>query len=250
MELQQTESNDILASLSLDQQSGLNRYGEDVPLNVGSILTEPSQMIDHIYFVRSGLVSLLVVLPDKTIADAGFVDHKAAIGCIYDVDSPISFTRDTVSAKGRALRISRENFEAFKHESVEFRRAIDKCCWITTARSQQAAACNLIHRLEERLCRWLLQISDASCDSDVVVTQDHLSHILGVNRTRLNEAVKSLQTKDAISQAQRGVFRIKDVKLIAAQACGCYTATKSMELDKQSLLRDICRIPDMVIRDI
>ena len=225
------EPNRILSELPDDQRARLERYGEDVALNVGTILIEAGHVINHIYFLRTGLVSLLVVLPDEKIADAGFVNQDCAAGSVYDIDEPISFARVAVSAKGHALRLPREHYEGFRKESAELRTAIDRCNNRITARSQQTAACNLIHRLEQRLCRWLLQISEETSDSDIAVTQDHLAQVLGVNRTRLNEALGSLYALHAISQTHRGVFRVDNLEPIVAHACGCYQSMRYRPAD-------------------
>ena len=220
------EPNRILAELTFSQRSCLDRYGEDVELHVGTTLVEARQRIEHIYFLRTGLVSLLVVLPNSRIADAGFIDPEGAAGSIYDPAEPVSFTRAAVSANGRALRLPRESFEEFKSEFRELREATERCNHRITIRSQQTAACNLMHRLEQRLCRWLLQISGKTSDRNIVVTQDHLAQVLGVTRARLNEALSSLSALDAIDHVQRGMFRITDIRPIVKLACGCYEAMR------------------------
>ena len=225
------ELNRVLAELPGDERARLGRYGKGVALNVGSILFDAGQAIDHIYFMRTGLVSLLVVLPDGKIADAGFINQDCAVGSVYDIDEPVSFARVAVSAKGHALRLPREYYEGVKNESAELRTAIDRCNTRITARSQQIAACNLIHRLEQRLCRWLLQIAEDNSDKDIAVTQDHLAQVLGVNRTRLNEALGSLYALHAISQTHRGVFRIEHTEPIVAHACDCYQAMRYRPTD-------------------
>lgn len=86
------------------------------------------------------------------------------------------------------------------------------------------AACNLLHQLESRLCRWLLQVFKNSEGSDVVVTQENLANMLGVNRARLNAALRTLQNLNAIAPTQRGHLKIIDADLIAQRVCDCYRA--------------------------
>ena len=222
-----TETNGILAKLPEEQREAINRYGEDVPLSIGATLIDAAQTIDHVYFVRSGSASLLVVVARDLIADAGFINREGAVGTVYDIESPTCFARIIVSAKGRALRVPRHNYEAFKEASPQLRTSIDRWNSHLAARSQQTAACNLVHRLDQRLCRWLLQIAQDSVGCEVVVTQDYLSQVLGVTRSRLNETLKWLQAIKGISQTRRGVFRITDIERISSMACACHQAMQS-----------------------
>ena len=96
-----------------------------------------------------------------------------------------------------------------------------------TERAQQIAACNLLHQLEHRLSRWLLQVFENSADANVVITQDILAQMLGVNRSRLNEALMTLQKVDALSHTQRGSLTIIDANLIAERVCDCYRVIRN-----------------------
>ncbi len=71
------------------------------------------------------------------------------------------------------------------------------------------AACNALHPIEERFCRWLLQSSDRAASDTVTLTQELLSEMLGVRRTSVTEVARKLQDKGVITYA-RGVILILD----------------------------------------
>ena len=50
------------------------------------------------------------------------------------------------------------------------------------AQVSQTAACNRFHAIEARLARWLLQSRDFAQTSDLKLTQDFLSSMLGTRR--------------------------------------------------------------------
>jgi hypothetical protein len=54
---------------------------------------------------------------------------------------------------------------------------------IPECHSASGAACHALHTVEARLCRWLLQSQDMTDVDLVPLTQDFLSHMLGVRRT-------------------------------------------------------------------
>jgi CRP-like cAMP-binding protein len=219
---QSTQSNNLLEALPLDELASLHSHAAAVELVVNGTLHEAGAALDYVYFPHDGLVSLLVVMSNGSVVEAGFVGSEGAVGTIGSVPARTSFTRSIVTTGGTALRLPFDQFERIMNQSKAFRHLITQNNNRIAERGQQIAACNLLHQLETRLCRWLLQVVDNSDNPNVVITQDNLAQMLGVNRARLNEALKSLQALGAIAQTQRGVLTIIDADLIGERACDCY----------------------------
>jgi hypothetical protein len=51
------------------------------------------------------------------------------------------------------------------------------------ALTQQIAACNARHEVEERLCRWVMQTRDLLESDTLPLTQEFLAQMMGVQRT-------------------------------------------------------------------
>jgi CRP-like cAMP-binding protein len=219
---QSMRSNNLLEALPFDELARLRAHATEVELVVNSTLHEAGGTVDYIYFPHDSLVSLLVVMPNGSVVEAGFVGPEGAVGTISSLPARTSFTRSIVITSGTALRLSFEQFERMMDQSKTFRHLITQNNNRIAERGQQIAACNLLHQLEARLCRWLLQVVDNSDNPSIVITQDNLAQMLGVNRARLNEALKSLQSLDAITQTKRGVVTIINADLIAERVCDCY----------------------------
>jgi CRP-like cAMP-binding protein len=221
---QEAGSNQILRHLSIDERESLQRYGARLELFPNQVLQEAGDALTSVYFPYAGLISLLVVMPTGSIAEAGFVGSEGAVGTIYDVNERVGFTRAVVSSGGHVLRVPIDHFEHVMSQSVGLRGLISQNNNRIAQRGQQLAACNLLHQLEARVCRWLLQIMENSEDTTVVITQGSLAQMLGVNRARLNEALKTLHEIEAITQPHRGVMKVIDVNLVAERVCDCYRA--------------------------
>jgi CRP-like cAMP-binding protein len=219
---QSMQSNNLLEVLPSDELASLRARATTVELVVNSTLHEAGGALDYVYFPHDGLVSLLVVMPNGSVVEAGFVGSEGAVGTISSVPARTSFTRSVVTTSGTALRLPFDQFERIMNQSEAFRHLIHLNNDRITERGQQIAACNLLHQLESRLCRWLLQVVDNSDNPNIVITQENLAEMLGVNRARLNEALKSLQALDAVTQTQRGVVTVIDANLIAERVCDCY----------------------------
>jgi CRP-like cAMP-binding protein len=216
------QSNYLLEALPLDELANLRTHATTVDLVINSTLHEAGGALDYVYFPHDSLVSLLVVMPDGSVVDAGFVGSEGAVGAISSVPARTSFTRSIVITGGTALRLPYDRFERIMDQSEAFRHLVQLNNDRIAERGQQIAACNLLHQLESRLCRWLLQVVDNSDNPNIIITQENLAQMLGVNRARLNEALKILQALDAVAQTQRGVLTIIDASLIAERSCDCY----------------------------
>ncbi|HEX8853498.1 MAG TPA: helix-turn-helix domain-containing protein, partial [Pyrinomonadaceae bacterium] len=85
----------------------------------------------------------------------------------------------------------------------------------------QSAACNGFHTVEERLCRWLLVSRDRVPNDTIHLTQEFLSHMLGVPRTSVTMTASAIQRKGLIAYS-RGKVTILDRRGLEAAACECY----------------------------
>jgi CRP-like cAMP-binding protein len=86
---------------------------------------------------------------------------------------------------------------------------------------QQSAACNALHTLEQRLCRWLLEAYDCRDEDSLPLTQEFLGQMLGVRRTSVNVSMHMLQVRGAI-KCGRGRIRALDRAALERSVCECY----------------------------
>jgi CRP-like cAMP-binding protein len=225
-ERRQPRSNDLLEALPSDDLASLRAYATVVELVANNVLYEAGAVVDCVYFPIDSQVSLLVVVPNGAVVEAGYVGSEGAVGTISSGPERTTLTRAIVITSGIALRLPFVAFVEMMDRSKAFRDLIHQNNNRIAERGQQIAACNLSHQLESRLCRWLLQVIDNSDDPNIVITQDNLAQMLGVNRARLNEALKGLHALDAVAQTQRGVLTIIDADLILQRACDCYAVVR------------------------
>jgi hypothetical protein len=89
----------------------------------------------------------------------------------------------------------------------------------------QTTACNALHTVEERMCRWLLMMHDRAEGERLTYTHEFLSRILGANRTSITLAAQHLQNSGIISY-RRGLMQVLDRAGMEKVSCECYAVVK------------------------
>ena len=85
----------------------------------------------------------------------------------------------------------------------------------------QSVACNRLHVVEQRMCRWLLITHDRTGADSFPLTQDFLSQMLGVRRPSVTVVAGALQ-RAGIIEYHRGRLTIRDRGRLEAASCECY----------------------------
>jgi CRP-like cAMP-binding protein len=102
---------------------------------------------------------------------------------------------------------------------------------VLLSQARVTAACNALHSIEARFCRWLLQSADRAAGDTVALTQEFLAEMLGVRRTSVTEVASKVQAAGAITYS-RGVIKILDRHILMRMSCECYQTL----LDQSALL--------------
>jgi CRP-like cAMP-binding protein len=103
---------------------------------------------------------------------------------------------------------------AIQHLVMRFTEAL-------MAETLQAVACNAVHNVEARCCRWILMSHDRAGQPDLPLTQEFLAEILGVQRSTVSDVARAIQDKGLIRQG-RGMITVTDRAGLEAASCECY----------------------------
>lgn len=216
--------NRLLAGLSDDDRSLLAPYLTQVALGRGQVVFKEGDDVASCHFPCEGtMVSLVVALPDGALAETATVGREGAIGGIVSLGHKPAFARAVVQIGGTALRMDTDQLEEMKTRSVTLRDAFARYADCMIAQVLQSVACNVLHSLEPRFCRWLLTAQDRVGQNQVPLTQESLAEMLGVQRSTVSAAAISLQARGLISYS-RGRITVTDRAKLEATACACHNA--------------------------
>ena len=87
------------------------------------------------------------------------------------------------------------------------------------AQVQQHVACNAVHTVQARTCKWLLRMHEL-VGPDLLLTQEFLAQMMGVTRTSVTTVAGELQKAGMITYS-RGRLHIVDIAQIQKWACEC-----------------------------
>ena len=85
----------------------------------------------------------------------------------------------------------------------------------------QGTACNALHPVKQRCCRWLLQTQDRVGSREFLLKQEFLAIMLGVQRPTVTLVIGTLQDAGLIT-SRYGRIRVVNRRMLERASCECY----------------------------
>jgi len=213
--------NSLLDALPAEDLAMVAPHLVQVDLERGRLLYDPGDPIDQVYFPHDGVISLMTLMESGAAIESTTIGPEGALGLMAAVAPRQSLSRAIVQTPLRAARISAERLHEAWERSPRLRDLVDRHTEALYGHAIQSVACNALHSVEARFCRWLLTCHDRISTDTVALTQEFLADMLGVQRTTVTAVARSLQEKGVI-RYRRGVVDIIDRAGLQALTCECY----------------------------
>jgi CRP-like cAMP-binding protein len=213
--------NKLLASLPPDDLALLQPHLRHVELRRGDVLIELDEPITYAYFPFSGIVSLVAAIDEGLTVEVALVGSGGIAGLSAVLSGIPAPSRAIVQIAGSGARIAGERLRALYRQSEALRTVLLRYNEVLFGRVQQTAVCNAGHKLEARLCRWMLQARDLTGSDQLMLTQEFLAQMLGAQRSTVNLVAQTLRQAGLID-IRRGSVQLLDIDGIRGVACECY----------------------------
>jgi len=191
------------------------------PLEQGLVLVEAGDEIDYVYFPHYGMLSLLAVLKDGKAIETATVGREGVVGAMAGLGLYRSLVRVVVQLPIGVTKIPAAQFRKAVAQSDALRDLCIQYNEVLLSQARVTAACNALHNIEARFCRWLLQTADRAGGDRITLTQEFLAEMLGVRRSSVTEVASKIQGTGIISYS-RGVINILDRPAVEKMSCECY----------------------------
>jgi CRP-like cAMP-binding protein len=213
--------NRILAALPAQDRDRMLANLEPISMPLGGVLYEASGLIDYVYFIESGMVSLVALTEEGETFEVAVVGFGGMVGSAVFLDEETSQHRTIVQAEGTALRMKTTTFKAECDGMANLQTLLRRYCSALFRQITQSAVCCRFHTTEARLCRWLLQTRDCARSNNLYLTQEFLAQMLGIYRPGVTLAAGMLQNAGLVRYS-RGHITIVDPEGLEASSCECY----------------------------
>src|SRR6185369_12019593 len=126
---------------------------------------------------------------------------------------------------GAAYRMTGAELTTERKRSSPFLEAVHRCLNAFLTQVTQSVACNTLHTVEKRICRWLLMTHDRVGSDQFPMTHELMAQMLGVRRAGITVAARKLQ-KAGLIQYVHGKITILNRAGLEAASCRCYHVVK------------------------
>jgi CRP-like cAMP-binding protein len=226
MRLNDPNQNHLLAALLDAEFARLSPHLDPIMMRLGDVLYESGAKLNHVYFPTSAIVSLHYVLENGSSSEIAGVGNEGILGISLFMGGNTTPSRAVVQTAGHGYRLkSHILMEEFNRAGPVMRLLLRYTQALITQMSQ-TAICNRHHTLDQQLCRWLLQTLDRLPTSELTMTQELISNMLGVRREGVTVAAGRLQSRGYIS-CRRGHISVLDRAGLELDVCECYSVVKN-----------------------
>jgi CRP-like cAMP-binding protein len=210
--------NSLLSQLPSDLVQRLALQPVDLPVNL--TIYDKNEPIKSAYFPESGVLSVVSVLQNGTSIEIGTIGREGVSGAelLLQVDS--SPFRCFVQVGGHGYRTTAQRFREAANDAG-FAQLIFHYENGFRIQTMQGVACNGLHSIEQRCCRWLLMTRDRVDSDDLKLSHEFLSLMLGVRRASVSNVLAPLQELDIV-KSNRGTITILNRQALEARVCECY----------------------------
>jgi CRP-like cAMP-binding protein len=212
--------NNILARLSPRDRKQLEPHLQSVELEHGRIVADSRQRMNKVYFPHGGILSCVVELASGLGIETGMIGNDGVVGAAQALDHKISLNKIVVQVACPASVVDADVVRRVGDASSDFRGLLVQCEQFFLAQVQQTTACNAVHGVEQRMCKWLLRMYELA-GSDLPLTQEFLAQMMGVRRTSVTEIALQMQ-KEGLIWYRRGKVHIENIAHIQKRACECH----------------------------
>jgi CRP-like cAMP-binding protein len=216
-------ANQLLQQLSREDAGLLRPALEPVQLDVGRVLYAPGQPVRHVYFVESGLVSIVGANKGRRRMEVGMVGFEGMTSLETVLGGGLAAHEALVQSPGFALRLSSAALSDAIGQSRSLHDMLLRFVHAFMVQGSHAAIAAGRARIDERLSRGLLMWHDRIRNAELFVTHEFLALLMGVRRQGVTVALHELEGKGLIRSVRNRV-RIIDRAGLERTANGFYGA--------------------------
>ena len=218
--------NRLLAALPRAVYDRLLPYVRMNTVTTGEVLQAHRVRIKDVYFPNGGVFSITNEMQDGEHVEVATVGREGmlGIGLFLGDRNGIGRTFQQVP-NGSLPSMPATRFVKEITSAGPFRDVVSLYAQANLLQIMQCTACNALHNVTQRCCRWLLQTRDRVDDDTFLLKQEFLAVMLGVHRPTVTVVLRALQREGLIA-SRYGRISILQRKRLEAASCECYSVIR------------------------
>jgi CRP-like cAMP-binding protein len=197
--------NGLLARMNRDQRRLIFPHLEAVKLPQHRGLETRDRAIESVYFIETGLVSVVANEHDGNAIEIGVIGREGMTGIAVLMNAGRSSLDTLVQIPGSAYRLPADRLRSALDSNIGLNQLLAQYAYVFSIQASFTALANGRHNVEERLARWLLMAHDRSEGDRVSMTHALFAVMLGVRRPGVTTALNALHRRGLIVAGRGGV---------------------------------------------
>ena len=219
--------NRLLAALPTRDYARIVKHLRMTAVTTGRTLQEPGTRVTDVYFPNGGVYSVTNEMRNGALVEVATVGPEGMLGIGVFLGDRFSAGR-TFQQVPNGLLPAMAVGRFLKESAVAgpFRDVVGLYAQANLLQIMQGTACNALHGVKERCCRWLLQTQDRVGSYDFLLKHEFLAIMLGVHRPTVTLVMGTLQQAGLIS-SKYGRIRVLERRKLEKTSCECYEVIKA-----------------------
>jgi CRP-like cAMP-binding protein len=213
----------LLSSLAERDFKRLSSCLTSVPLRPRRVLQYAGVVIEHVYFIEEGMVSVQTKADEAKAVEVWLVGREGIVGLPTVFGLCASPHQRVVQIGGRALALSAQDLQRLMSEMPSLREILLRYAFAVLMQATRVSACNLCHSASQRVTRWLLSTADRCDGLEVPVSQERLARCLGLRRASVCKILAEFQGQGLLIK-RRNLITIRNRTGLMEISCQCYRA--------------------------
>ena len=219
--------NQLLARLPPAEYQRLAPDLKAVHLPVKQTLYNAYAPINYAYFPLDGVISAMTIMDDGSAIEVATIGKEGIAGLSASFGGETSPYEVMVQVECDAMRMSVDVLKGEADKDGSLQKILSLYNVALQTQIGYSVACNGLHTIDKRCCRWLLMTQDLAHSDTFHVTHQFLAYMLGVRREGVTTAAQSLQQSGLIAY-RRGDVHVLDRQALEAAACSCYASNRAV----------------------
>ncbi len=200
--------NELISKLSSADQDLIVKNSRLIEIKAGDVLLSPLPEQPLIYFITSGAVALFVsfqAAQTETGLAVGLVGREGALGLQAALGFGVENLKLIVQSSGFSYVMEAQRLKQLMKRHPDWLMVFSKYLWTIYQDIARLAALSHVHDIKRRLADWLV-MSDNRCDHEaLVMTHEHIAHMLGVRRSSITLAARQMKLLGLIDYSRGNI---------------------------------------------